>query len=193
MLCCQTCHKPMDILEALGKVKVVQGYPQCEDCGGDLEQMSVIIRDIELKQEVEKSSKRFTILVEPRPDVPYNCNWIIPKKVFDEALKVFMSQQHVVGYLDDYSYYTYDRNFDNAAFEVESIEFLSHEYVMNGLVFSSPNGLLLVDMLETTEEKDLECRLRIMVIKQEDNVVKDMKILSLGAFAKTNCSRIIGS
>lgn len=48
---CQKCFKPLAILEALGKVKNVQGYLQCKDCGSDLEYEGVAVRDIHFKRE----------------------------------------------------------------------------------------------------------------------------------------------
>ena len=43
---CQICHRNSRILKALGKYSVVQGYPQCGICGGDLMAESVVIRQI---------------------------------------------------------------------------------------------------------------------------------------------------
>jgi len=47
---CQKCHRPLAILEALGKVKTNQGYLQCTDCYSDLEYESTVVRDIHLKR-----------------------------------------------------------------------------------------------------------------------------------------------
>jgi hypothetical protein len=50
-LTCQTCHRSAEILRALGKYKVVQGYAQCTICNGDLENESVVIRQIHFDKE----------------------------------------------------------------------------------------------------------------------------------------------
>jgi len=41
---CPDCERTMTELEKLGKVKYVQGYAQCADCGGDLDDKSVVMR-----------------------------------------------------------------------------------------------------------------------------------------------------
>ena len=51
---CQKCYKSYAILEALGKLKFVDGYTQCADCGSDLEYEGVVIRDIHFKNQREK-------------------------------------------------------------------------------------------------------------------------------------------
>jgi len=50
-LVCQKCYKSQDVLEALGKLRYVQGYAQCRDCGSDLESESVVIRQIHIDNE----------------------------------------------------------------------------------------------------------------------------------------------
>ena len=47
---CQTCHRSANILKALGKYEVVQGYPQCSICRADLEDESVVLRQIHFER-----------------------------------------------------------------------------------------------------------------------------------------------
>ncbi len=45
---CQKCYRTQDILKALGKLRHVDGYAQCKDCGSDLEREGVVVRKIHL-------------------------------------------------------------------------------------------------------------------------------------------------
>ena len=53
IMICQTCYRTEDVLRALDKLRHVQGYAQCADCGGDLEYESVVVRQIHYDRQKE--------------------------------------------------------------------------------------------------------------------------------------------
>jgi len=183
--CCQTCHRSMNILKAMGELKSCQGYPQCGICGGDLEAESVVIKQIQIDKEKDRRLRSFSVKITTAGEYKSSNNIVFEKDVLEKAYKEYSEKTKYkfggIGLPDASTHFT--QMIHDAAFEVHDIHIDSEETIMDGMILNTPKGEVLKQMMDDMGVGKSEARCDgYAVIK--DNVVKEFHIRSVGMFPK---------